>query len=198
MLYQEFCERTNFEPTPEEYEEIERLYYKHNIDKDEFCRLWIKNHGKEHLRQAMSGKIAELRTQLETQEIEAERQVNQAKDEIHKLQEQLDKELQWKPYEKCGTQMSEEDYQHLVNNCSVMTEEAVKNLLYTHFGFAQDQIKLILTVATYEINKYHQLRKVQEYDRKPLYFASDWNYIRFDCGCMRYELINGDLMFYED
>lgn len=26
--------------------------------------------------------------------------------------------------------------------------------------------------------------------------ATDWNYVRFDCACFMYELVNGELRFY--
>lgn len=40
MLLSEFTERTGYQPTQEEYEEIEREYMHSSSDKDEFCRMW--------------------------------------------------------------------------------------------------------------------------------------------------------------
>jgi len=37
MLKSEFIERTGFEPTAEEYAEIEERYYNFDGDKDAFC-----------------------------------------------------------------------------------------------------------------------------------------------------------------
>lgn len=51
-------------------------------------------------------------------------------------------------------------------------------------------------IPQYEVNRHRQLRKVGEIDRAPLYNATDWNYIRFDCGCMSYELHNDNLRPY--
>lgn len=42
MLVSEFIERTGYQPTAEEYAEIEREYMHSSSDKDEFCRLWRK------------------------------------------------------------------------------------------------------------------------------------------------------------
>ena len=56
------------------------------------------------------------------------------------------------------------------------------------------------TVAKEQINRFHRIRRVGEYERKPLYNASDWNYIRFDVeaphGTTSYEMHNGELQFF--
>ena len=40
MMMNEFIERTGFEPTAEEYAEIEEQYYSFDGDKDAFCEHW--------------------------------------------------------------------------------------------------------------------------------------------------------------
>ena len=40
MLLSEFIERTGYQPTAEEYAEIENEYNNFNGDKDAFCRAW--------------------------------------------------------------------------------------------------------------------------------------------------------------
>lgn len=42
MLVSEFIDRTGYQPTAEEYAEIERAYYEYDGDKDKFCRAWSK------------------------------------------------------------------------------------------------------------------------------------------------------------
>lgn len=42
MLVSEFINRTSYQPTAEEYAEIEKQYYHFNGDKDKFCRAWVK------------------------------------------------------------------------------------------------------------------------------------------------------------
>ena len=47
MLQKEFETRTGLQVTPAEYVTIERMYYAcDNMDKDEFCKLWLENHKK--------------------------------------------------------------------------------------------------------------------------------------------------------
>lgn len=42
MLVSEFIDRTGYQPTAEEYAEIEKEYYHFKGDKDQFCRAWSK------------------------------------------------------------------------------------------------------------------------------------------------------------
>lgn len=58
MMMSEFTERTGFEPTAEEYAEIEEAYYSFDGDKDAFCRHWTKNIGVEGICKARADKIA--------------------------------------------------------------------------------------------------------------------------------------------
>ena len=42
MLLSEFIDRTGYQPTAEEYAEIEKAYYVFKGDKTAFCRAWCK------------------------------------------------------------------------------------------------------------------------------------------------------------
>lgn len=42
MLVSEFIDRTGYQPTADEYAEIEQAYYEYDGDKDKFCRAWSK------------------------------------------------------------------------------------------------------------------------------------------------------------
>lgn len=128
--------------------------------------------------------------------LEAEKKASEK--EINSLKEQLDKELEWKPCEG-GTTMEQGRYEELATagGTRVLTEQEAKDLIYNEFGFAPEKIRIINTVHTYEANKYHLMRKSNEYIRKPVYNASDWNYIRFDCAGWQYEMVNCSLQSYE-
>ena len=45
MMMNEFTYRTGYEPTPEEYEEIELDYIAFEGDKDAFCKAWLGLYG---------------------------------------------------------------------------------------------------------------------------------------------------------
>ncbi|GFI48314.1 hypothetical protein IMSAGC019_03641 [Lachnospiraceae bacterium] len=198
MMMSEFIERTGFEPTAEEYAQIEESYYEFSGDKDAFCKDFLKNKGVERLIRGRASKIEELKKELEDMEKKLEAEKKASEKEINSLKEQLDKELDWKPCEG-GTTMDQGRYEELATagGTRVLTEQEAKDLIYNEFGFAPEKIRIINTVHTYEANKYHLMRKSNEYIRKPVYNASDWNYIRFDCAGWQYEMVNCSLQSYE-
>ena len=121
------------------------------------------------------------------------------------LQAQLDRELEWKPSEGTGTNMSQSDYEALAALCDgthgdphEMTDDEARALIASEFGFAVEKVVII---HAYEVNKHCQLRKSAEYIRRPMYDVSDYNYVRFDvdCGHMTwmYEMVNGELKTYD-
>ncbi len=180
MMMSEFIERTGFEPTADEYSRIEEEYYEFDGDKDAFCKRWKKDEGVNRLARERAVKIADLEDRFvkTVEQIEQERKARNA--ELKALTERLDKELEWHPCSG-GTNMKRERYEELAKDGRELTEEEAKDLIYREFGFAREMVKIIMEVSTYEANKYHQMRKLETYLRKPVYFASDWNYIRFDC-----------------
>lgn len=198
MMMSEFIERTDFEPTAEEYSQIEEAYYEFSGDKNAFCKDFLKNKGVERLIRGRASKIEELKKELEDMEKKLEAEKKASEKEINSLKEQLDKELDWKPCEG-GTTMDQGRYEKLATagGTRVLTEQEAKDLIYNEFGFAPEKIRIINTVHTYEANKYHLMRKANEYTRKPVYNATDWNYIRFDCAGWQYEMVNCSLQSYE-
>lgn len=197
MMMSEFIERTGFEPTAEEYKEIEKSYYDFAGDQDAFCKDFLKNKGVERLIRDRASRIEKLKKELEDMNKKLEAEKKAAGKEINSLKEQLDKELEWKPCEG-GTTMEQRRYEELATTggTRVLTEQEAKELIYKEFGFALEKIRIINTVHTYEANKYHRMRKANEYIRKPVYNASDWNYIRFDCTGWQYEMVNCSLRCY--
>ena len=64
MMKSEFIERTGFEPTAEEYKEIEAEYLGCDIDKDQFCEQWKKQGGAERLMRRRAYRIEELEAEV--------------------------------------------------------------------------------------------------------------------------------------
>lgn len=64
MMKSEFIERTGFEPTAEEYKEIEAEYLGCDIDKDQFCKQWKKQGGAERLMRRRAYRIEELEAEV--------------------------------------------------------------------------------------------------------------------------------------
>ncbi|WP_455619602.1 hypothetical protein [Eisenbergiella sp.] len=192
MMLEEFEKRTGYFPTMKEYEVIERAYIHFEGDKDAFCKAYKKNEG-EIAR--MIQHEANMQTINEQNEIE--KLVESYKFRIAELEKALEREQEWKRYEDTDN-VSQADYIKLrtASGTRALSDEEAKELLFDWFGFAKEKIKIYHCVPVYEVNRHRQLRKVGELDRFPLYNATDWNYIRFDCGRMCYELKDDELRPY--
>lgn len=119
--------------------------------------------------------------------------------EISRLKEQLDREQEWKDYEMKGN-VSQDDYDNLVKQSATrfLTDEEAKDILYDWYGFAKEKVTILRNVPIYQINRHQHLRKAGERERDPAYNATDWNYIRFDCGTGSYEMYNDRLSLFYD
>lgn len=122
---------------------------------------------------------------------------NNLKKQISRLEEQLEKELEWQPYDDKDN-VSQSEYDKLINDIETrfLSDDEAKDILYDWFGFAKEKVKIINSVDKYEINRHKQLRKAGTVDRRPAYNATDWNYIRFNCGCLAYELCNDEIRLF--
>lgn len=99
MMMNEFTERTGFEPTAEEYAEIEEQYYGFAGDKDAFCKCWKEKVGMEGVCKARVEKIAQLRSTLMETEKNLMVEIKNRDKKIADLEAKLDRELEWQPYE---------------------------------------------------------------------------------------------------
>lgn len=196
MMISEFIERTGFEPTASEYVKIEEAYYDFNGNKDEFCKAFVKNGGEKELCKARAAEIVKLKSQLIEMEKQHKSEMEAREKQIAELNADLDRELEWKPCDGSGTNMTQERYEHLANCGQVMSDEEAKKFIADECGFDPEKIHILHEVNTYEVNKHRRLRVAGTFDRAPMYESTDWNYIRFDCACFMYEFINGQLCFY--
>ena len=196
MMISEFVKRTGFEPTASEYAKIEKAYYDFNGNKDEFCTAFVKNGGEKKIYKARAEEIAQLKSQLVEMEKQHKSEMEAREKQIAELNADLDRELEWKPCDGSGTNMTQERYEHLANCGQVMSDEEAKEFIADECGFDPEKIHILHEVNTYEVNKHRRLRVAGTFDRAPVYESSDWNYIRFDCACFMYEFVNGQLCFY--
>lgn len=196
MMMSEFIERTGFEPTSDEYSRIEEAYYNFDGDKDAFCKKFVDENGEKKIYAARASYIKELESEIVENEKAHKNIVAGLQKKIADLEAQLDRELEWKPCTGSGTNMDQERYEHLASAGKALSDQEAKELIAEECGFSPEKITILHTVSAYEVNKYRQLRQAAEYDRKPVYESTDWNYIRFDCASFMYELVNGELEFY--
>lgn len=157
-----------------------------NIENDFACSMKHRADKAEADAESFQKSVQELSARLE-----------QAKKEIDSLKQQLGTEMEWKDYEIEGS-VRQDDYDKLVKQSDTrfLTDEEAKNILYDWYGFAKEKLVIQKAVPVYQINRHHQLRKTGEVERCPAYNATDWNYIRFDCGAMSYELYNDTLKLF--
>lgn len=136
-----------------------------------------------------------------TKEIESLKQLSAEKDKleakISRLEKQLEKELEWKPYDD-ENNISQSEYEQLVNGGGTrfLSDDEAKDILYDWFGFAKEKVEIINSVPVFEINRHGCLRRTGTVDRRPAYNATDWNYIRFNCGGAAYELCNDQISLF--
>ncbi len=209
MMISEFTERTGFYPDQTLYEIIEAHYIDFNGDKDAFCKAYKEN--TDGLAEKIQYEANMARYNVErnhTAELtQLTKQLDKAREDLGDALTALDRELEWRPYNGCGTTMSQERYDELLKSCTgingkpkVMSEEEAKKLVSDEFGFSPEKIEIVDTVYTYEVNRHHELRKDAEYKRQPLYDVSDYNYVRFNVRCAAatwyYEMVNGQLRNY--
>lgn len=187
MMINEFTKLTGIYPTRDLYAAIEAAYYEFNGDKVAFCKAYKAN---------TDGIAEKIQTAADTAAWKAEREhaaeITRKDIQIDALTRQLEREQEWKPYVDTNN-YQQRRYDELRKAGRVMTDDEAKDLLYNEFGFAREKVTIYHSIPAYEVNRHRQLRKVGEIERLPLYEATDWNYIRFDCGCMTYELENDNL-----
>ena len=82
MTQQEFEQRTGFVTTPEIYAEIENEYMASELDKDMFCKVWVKQGGIEEISTRMATQIRNLRNELAEEQHKREAERKHASDEL--------------------------------------------------------------------------------------------------------------------
>lgn len=192
MMMNEFTERTGIEPTAEEYGMIEEMYYEFNGEKNDFCRDFVeKNRMLEVQREivaAVREKVEDLRKDL----VATDKELHTARNQIARLEAQLEREQEWKPWTNKDA-VTEEDYNRLFNTGYKMNDDTAKDWIADEWGFDRSKIRINRKMKTFEVNRHSQLRQVGEIDRAPYYEATDWYYVFFTVCGMDYEAYNGSL-----
>lgn len=194
MMKEEFEKLTGIKVSWDEYKAIEQAYMDFDGDKYDFCK-------------AYKGDRYSLRTNI-NKLAQKDDVIKGLKDQIARLEAQLkDTEAklevaeEWEDHED-EHNVKQRQYEELSDggNTRELDDAEAIELISREWGFAPQMIRIVRTVAKEQINRFHRIRRVGEYERKPLYNASDWNYIRFDVeaphGATSYEMHNGELQFF--
>ena len=199
MMMSEFIERTGFEPTAEEYAEIEEAYYSFDGDKDAFCRHWKRTVGVDGICKARAEKIARLRSTALEVEKNLMAEIAQRDQRIARLEADLEKAEGWKPYEDPHN-VKQGEYEKLqACGARVMSDDEAADLVAEEFGFERSRITIIHEVPKEEVSRSGRVRRVGVFHRESLYESTDWNYIRFNVRgnvTMSYEMNDGELQMF--
>ena len=178
MMIEEFEKRTGFYPTLVQYEAIERAYMDFNGDKDAFCKAYKKN--AERIQQEVN--MATLKAQRD-QAAELDRRDI----EIERLKAELEREQEWKPYEDTHN-VTQAQYTDLAESvpggeARYMTDAEALDWVCSEFGFDRSKVTILHEIDGYEVNRHNRLRRTgKKIDRRPVYCATDYHYIRFNVG----------------
>ena len=64
-----------------------------------------------------------------------------------------------------------------------MTDAEALDWICSEFGFDRSKVTILHEIDEYEVNRHHQLRRTgKKVDRRPIYCATDYHYIRFNVG----------------
>lgn len=88
MLMSEFVERTGYQPSNEEYAQIEESYYTFPGNKDEFCAQWKKDYKDGHWERELT-----LRRRMAAMQAEYEEQLAKNKETLKFYRAQVDKSI---------------------------------------------------------------------------------------------------------
>lgn len=187
MMLSEFVERTGFEPMPAEYAKIEEAYCSFNGDKDAFCAAFVAGDGEKKIYQARAAEIDRLNGKI----LDMDKAFQQSSAEYERrlafFQAEIDRELEWKPYEFTQN-IPQTEYAELAKcvdsgSACYMTDDEALDWICREFGFDRSKVTILHEIDEYEVNRHHQLRRTgKKIDRRPVYCATDYHYIRFNVG----------------
>lgn len=193
MTIREFEVLTGFHPSTAHYEVIEQDYNSSQLDKYEYCEQYKAD------KDGMAERLARIADkQAWEQNDESDKRITKLLKQLEEIKAQLDKELDWQPAKDIGTNMSEQEYAMLADDEAPLSDLDAIRRVHKECGFDMAYVQIVTTVQTFEVNKHRKCRISGEYSRRPVWSASDWNYIRFNVADMQWELVNGELMPYYD
>lgn len=201
MMKNEFEKLTGIYPTAGIYKAIEAAYMDFDGDKKAFCEAYKQNENGIAQKIQRNGMLNEARktAELESHIKSLKKDIQIQQSQIARLEEKLEREQGWKPYED-EHNVKQADYANLAADefTKELTDEEAADMLATEFGFDKSKIVIVHEVDKCEISRRRMLRKVGTYERKALFSAWDWNYIRFNVARIGYEMHDGELQMYWD
>lgn len=121
---------------------------------------------------------------------------------VQQLEAELEREQDWAPY-TCGNNVNQADYEGLAscvpNAAHYMTDEEAKDWICGEFDFERGSITIIHEIDEEEVSRHRRVRRTgKKIDRRPIYCATDYHYIRFNTKKYYYEVWNDNLRPFYD
>lgn len=200
MMIQEFEKLTGIEPSTQEYGYIEAMYYEFDGDKKAFCKWFVENNGMVEALRRLAKSQDEALDKLSDELHGTEELLVKYTNENDHLAKELEKEQEWKEFED-EHNVKQADYEKLESNSSrkELSDSEAASLIAEEFGFDRSKIIIVHRVSKQEINRHNQVRNNGTYERKALFDAWDWNYIRFNVKgnvTRAYEMNDGELQLF--
>ena len=200
MMLSEFVERTGFEPLAFEYAKIEEAYYDFDGDKDAFCKAFVQGDGERKIYHARAAEIDRLNGRILEMDKAAKKDGEEYERRLAFFQAELDKEQEWKPYEDTHN-VTQAQYTDLAESvpggaARYMTDAEALDWVCSEFGFDRSKVTILHEIDGYEVNRHNRLRRTgKKIDRRPIYCATDYHYIRFNVGrgAWQWEAWNGQI-----
>ena len=108
--------------------------------------------------------------------------------------------MEWKPYE-FSQNISQAEYAELAKcvdsgSARYMTDDEALDWVCREFGFDRSHVTILHEIDEQEINRHNLCRASgRKIDRRPIYYATDYHYIRFNAGrgAWQWEAWNGQM-----
>ncbi len=136
MMRSEFIERTGFEPTADEYSEIEEEYYGFDGDKDAYCKQWKKNGGIERLMRRRATRIEELERELAKKDDLFNKRTESDNIRYHEMYERMNEKVLKAQQEVSVTNQTLEDVAEVMKQEKARADEAERKLAILKEAFA--------------------------------------------------------------
>lgn len=198
MLRTEFEQLTGIYPTANLYAAIEKDYAAFDGSKCEYCNTYKAN--RDGLAESIQ-RAADMDTISSS--INREREIADRIEALEKenvrLKQALEREQEWSPYES-EHNVKQVDYKELVKGVAnggahYMTDAEAVEWIRSLFDFDPSKITILHEIDEEEINRHRQCRKTgTKVDRRPVYCATDYHYIRFNTRHWCYEVWNDRLL----
>lgn len=205
MQINEFEALTGFYPDQELYALIEEEYTQSEFQKDEWCRRYRDNVDglAEKVQLAAEQARAKREKAIEEERESLRKEISDLHRDIASVLEKVRRLEAWRPFEVSHMEMHKYIDLWDSRTSEFDSAEDVKRWIACEFGFNPGTIRIVEEIPMYEKSREGRIRKtggVEE--RKPAYYSTDWNYIRFDVetgsSTYQWEVVDGELYKFED